>query len=325
MNITLAPFMRSGSSKLALFVVCMTLGCAAVAQQPLPELWGLHVHDDADVLSQETEDALEHQLKAYEDSTSNQLAILILSSLNGESIEDYSLKVAEKWALGQKGKDNGVLLVVAVQDHKMRIEAGVGVQGTLTDVVCSRIIRNELAPNFRKDDYDTGIKEAVNAMIAAIGGQYTADGGPDDSEGLGLVEKIVLGLFVFGILGVFTGLAIFIPDKMGWILYAFLIPFYGTFPLAIYGVTAGLVILGVYLVGFPILRLSIGKSKWGKKAGNKFSRGGKNRGGGTSSESGSSSSWSSGSSSDWSSSSSSDSGFSGGGGSFDGGGSSGSW
>ncbi|AYB30596.1 TPM domain-containing protein [Chryseolinea soli] len=317
---------RNLSSLFAFFLLFLLIDLPVSAQKAVPELWGLHVHDDADVLSQQTEDALEQQLKQYEDSTSNQIAILILSSLDGESIEEYSLKVAEKWKLGQKGKDNGVLLLVAIQDHKMRIETGRGVEGTLTDAVSARIIRNELAPNFRKDDFDTGIKEAVNAIVAAIGGEYTADGGEGNSEELGWVEKVVLGLFIFGILGVFTGLGIFIPDNMGWFLYLFLIPFYAIFPMAIYGLTAGLVILVCYLVGFPILRFTLPKSTWGKKAGGKIGKGGKgggiSGGGGWSSGSGSSSGSSS--SSSWSSGSSGG-GFSGGGGSFGGGGSSGSW
>jgi uncharacterized protein len=306
---------------LSVFIFFLLISLSATAQKAVPELWGLHVHDDAGVLSQQTEDALEQRLKQYEDSTSNQIAILILSSLDGEPIEEYSLKVAEKWKLGQKGKDNGVLLLVAVQDHKMRIETGRGVEGTLTDAVSSRIIRNELAPNFRKDDYDTGITEAVNAIVAAIGGEYTADGGEGNSEELGWVEKVVLGLFIFGILGVFTGLGIFIPDKMGWFLYLFLIPFYAIFPMAIYGVTTGLVILVSYLVGFPVLRFLLPKSSWGKNAGKKIGRGGK--GGGLSGGGGWSASSGSSSGSGWSSGSSG--GFSGGGGSFGGGGSSGSW
>ena len=122
--------------------------CIVVAQKPIPELWGLHVHDEAKILSQQTVDLLENQLKVYEDSTSNQIAILIITSLEGASLEEYSLRVAEKWKLGQKDKDNGVLLFIAVDDHKMRIETGYGLEGVLTDALCSRIIRNEMAPKF---------------------------------------------------------------------------------------------------------------------------------------------------------------------------------
>src|SRR5689334_15163782 len=82
------------------------------AQRAVPELWGLHVHDDAHVLSPATVDRLEQQLKAFEDSTSNQLAILIIPSLDGEVLEQYSLRVAESWRLGNADKDNGALMLV---------------------------------------------------------------------------------------------------------------------------------------------------------------------------------------------------------------------
>jgi len=101
------------------------------------------VLDEAHALKQETIDQLEHQLAQYEDSTSNQIAILIINTLDGETIEEYSLRVAEKWKLGQKDKDNGVLLLIAVDDHKMRIEVGEGLEDALTDAQSNRIIRNE--------------------------------------------------------------------------------------------------------------------------------------------------------------------------------------
>ncbi len=103
---------------------CLLLCVSSFAQKIVPELWGIRVHDDAHALKQETVDQLEKELKTYEDSTSNQIAILIVQSLDGDVLEEYSLRVVEKWKLGQKGKDNGVLLLVAVDDHKVRIEVG---------------------------------------------------------------------------------------------------------------------------------------------------------------------------------------------------------
>ncbi len=162
---------------LSLFLlICATPHVGAILQKQLPELWGLHVHDDAKVLSQQTIETLEAKLSRYEDSTTNQIAILIVNSLDGASLEDYSLRVAEKWKLGQKDRDNGVLLLIAVEDHKIRIETGYGLEGVLTDAICGRIIRNEMAPNFRKDDYDSGVSAGIAAMIAAIGGEYTGRG-----------------------------------------------------------------------------------------------------------------------------------------------------
>jgi len=308
---------------LTLLIFCIHL--SAFCQKPLPELWGLHVHDDAHILSQQTVDSLETLLKTYEDSTSNQLAVLIISSLEGEILEEYSLRVAEKWKLGQKDKDNGALLLIAVDDHKMRIETGQGLEGVLTDAVSNRVIRNEIAPLFRKGEYDTGVKRGINAMIRAIGGEYTADDTEPTTADLSLKERIVIGLFIFGILGGFTLIGLFASGTAGWFLYVFLIPFYASFPIVVFGLLGGMTALGIYVVAFPILRLLLGRTSWGKAMAAKFkSKGGGNSdwtGGGWS---GGGSSWSSGGG-DSSSSSSSDGGFSGEGGSFSGGGSSGSW
>jgi uncharacterized protein len=285
------------------------------AQREIPELWGTRVHDEAQVLSAHTVQALEHQLKLHEDSTSNQIAILIVASLQGEDIEGYSLRVAEKWQLGQKGKDNGVLLVVAIDDRKMRIEVGYGLEGVLPDAVCSQIIRNEMAPNFRRGDYDEGVQAAVQAIIGAIAGEYSSDGLTATDDGLPLTgkEKALIGLFVFGILGLFTFSGLVTEGCASWFLYAFLIPFYAIFPSAIFGLNFGIGLLITYLIAFPILKVIFKKQGWSKK----FS-GSSGTGGGWSSGSG----WMGGGG--WSSGGGGG-GFSGGGGSFGGGGSSGSW
>jgi uncharacterized protein len=154
--------------KVTLILFLLFLANWATAQKSIPELWGQRVHDDAHVLKQETIDASELKLQAFEDSTSNQIAILTTSSLNGEVLEEYSLKVAETWKLGKKEKDNGVLLLIVVDDRKMRIEVGHGLEGVLTDAHSNRIIRDELTPNFRKGDYDAGVTAAVDAMIKSI-------------------------------------------------------------------------------------------------------------------------------------------------------------
>ena len=148
------------------------------AQLQIPELWGARIHDEAKVLTPVFINELEQQLKLHEDSTSNQLAILIVPSLNDVPIEDYTLQVAEKWKLGLEEKDNGALLFIALNDRKVRIEVGEGLEGVLPDAICNQIIRNELAPYFRQDNYEGGIRAAVTAMISAIGGEYEAEKGP---------------------------------------------------------------------------------------------------------------------------------------------------
>ena len=302
-----------------LLIFSLLISLSVVGQKAVPELWNTRVHDDAQALKQETIDKLEKQLEAYEDSTSNQIAVLIISSLEGETIEDYSLRVAEKWKLGQKDKDNGVLLLVAVDDHKMRIEVGSGLEGVLTDALSSRIIRNEMAPNFRRADFDSGVTAGIDGIIATIGGEYTANDSSEITE-LSLTARILIGLGIYAFLGIFAFFGLIIPDSWGWFVYAFLIPFFAIFPAFVFPSNLWYVPGLSYALGFPILKLLVARTAWGKKMAKTMSGGG--TGTGPVSKSSRSSSWSS---SSRSSGSSFGGGFSGGGGSFGGGGSSGSW
>jgi len=162
--------MKSGFAFLFLLISFLGYG-----QRNIPEHGGIWVHDEANVLSSSTKALLESILKAERDSTSNQIAVLIIPSLDGEALEDYSLRVSEKWAIGQKSKDNGVLLLIALQERLVRIETGYGLEGVLTDALSSRINRNEIAPHFRQGNYDEGVKAGVIAIIQAIKGEYRND------------------------------------------------------------------------------------------------------------------------------------------------------
>lgn len=297
---------------IALVFVLTSVSQKGFAQLEVPPLEGRRVHDNANVLSSQTVQNLEGQLKMHQDSTGNQIAILIIPTLKGEVLEEYSLRVAHnEWKLGSEKNDNGVLLLIAVDDRKMRIEVGQGLEGVLTDAVCSQIIRNEMAPEFRRGDYDAGVLLAMNAIVQAIAGEYTAEQTVGENSEMGMGERILTGLFIFGILGMFTLAGLRTKGGGSWFLYAFLIPFYLLFPHVAVGYTAGLIITGLYIIGYPILRTIFKRQGWMDESSNS----GGSSGGGWSSSSG----WSS------SDSSSSSGGFSGGGGSFGGGGSSGSW
>ena len=155
-----------------LFTIILLIPFLVKAQLAVPELWGTRVHDEAKVLSAPFVAQLEQVLKAHEDSTSNQIAVLIVPSLQGEVMEEYTLRVAEKWQLGQAKNDNGVLLFIAINDRKARIEVGEGLEGPLPDAICNQIIRNELAPYFRQDNYEGGVLASVNAITKSIAGEY---------------------------------------------------------------------------------------------------------------------------------------------------------
>jgi uncharacterized protein len=148
------------------------------AQHAVPDHGGVWVHDEANVLSASAKAQLEAVLKAERDSTSNQIALLIIPSLEGEDIDGYGIRVVDQWKLGTKDNDNGVLLLVAIQDRKVRIEVGQGLEGVLTDALSSRINRNEIAPRFREGDYEGGVKAGVVSIIQAIKGQYVNNDPP---------------------------------------------------------------------------------------------------------------------------------------------------
>jgi uncharacterized protein len=149
----------------------------------VPDHGGVWVHDQANILSASTKAQLEAVLKAERDSTSNQIALLIVPSLEGDDIDSYGIRVAEAWKLGTKDNDNGVLLLIALKDRKVRIDVGQGLEGVLTDAMSSRINRNEIAPRFRQGDYDGGVKAGVVAIIQTIKGQYVNTDPPQRKRG----------------------------------------------------------------------------------------------------------------------------------------------
>lgn len=290
-------------------------GRASAQETAVPILTG-RVNDDANILSASVVSSLEHLLKTHEDSTTNQVVVLTVPSLaGGESIEQFSIRVADAWKIGQKGKDNGVLLIIASEDRKVRIEVGRGLEGSLPDITCGSIIRHEIIPRFKNGDFDGGVSAGVSSILAAIAGAYTASA--DDHGGVmaGDTAGLIIGLTLFTVVvGTFTVIGVLLPGGMSWFLYVFLIPFWAAFPTALLGTTTGLTMLAIFAAGFPLVKLLLPRTAFGKRMAKSSTWAGK----------GGVSGWSSSSSSGgWSSSSSSS--FSGGGGGFSGGGASGSW
>ena len=158
--------------RIPLLTLLLLLSRIVYSQPGIPDHRGIWVHDEANVLSSQAKLRLESILEAERDSTSNQIAILIIPSLEGGSLEEYSLRVAEEWQLGKKDKDNGALLFISIKDRLIRIETGYGLEGSLTDAISSRIIRNEIAPRFRNGDYDRGVEAGILAILQAIKGEY---------------------------------------------------------------------------------------------------------------------------------------------------------
>ena len=157
------------------------------------------VLDQTKTLTSEQIHTLREKLLAYDRSTSNQIAIVIIPALKGNSIEDVALEIGRGWGVGQANNDNGVVILIAKDDRKMRIEVGTGLEGAVTDYVTSSIIQNTLRPNFREDNYYRGLTEAVDEIIKAAEGRYTAPEGYGKKVG---IKKwhIILGIIVIWII-----------------------------------------------------------------------------------------------------------------------------
>ena len=143
----------------------------------VPQLRG-RVNDYADMISAPAEARLEEELKSFEQSDSTQIVILTIPSLEGEVIEDFGIRVADAWKIGQKGKDNGVILIASKEDREMRIEVGSGLEGRLTDLMSGRIIDLVMKPRFKRGDFDGGFMAGVSALIDASRGEFQPEEGP---------------------------------------------------------------------------------------------------------------------------------------------------
>lgn len=156
------------------FLALLSLGVnanASAATPQFPKLTG-PVVDQAEMLSAATEQELTQLILAHERATSNQVVVVTLPNLDGYAIEDYGYQLGRAWGIGQKGKDNGALLIVAKAERKIRIEVGYGLEGELTDAISSNIINAVITPDFKRAQFDQGVLDGTRAIIAALGGEY---------------------------------------------------------------------------------------------------------------------------------------------------------
>jgi uncharacterized protein len=190
------------------------------AQMQIPQI-EQRVNDFTNTLSFNEWKSMENMLKRFEDSTSTQIAILMIDSLKGQSIEEYAVQVFEKNKIGQAKKDNGVLLVVAKGDRKIKIEVGYGLEGVLTDVVCEQIIDKEIGPQFKDSNFYGGLLTGVTSIMGAVSGEYTAEprGKAAPAISGGLVAVFLLILF-YGILPMVASRRRTIIGSGGWNHYS---------------------------------------------------------------------------------------------------------
>jgi uncharacterized protein len=189
-------------------VLLLVVGSVRAAEPTFPPLSG-RVVDGAGILSQQVHDQIGQMLAQHEQATSEQIVVATLKSLQGFSIEDFGYQLGRHWGIGQKGRDNGAILLVAPNEHKVRIEVGYGLEGRLTDAQSRIIIEQVILPAFRRGDFGAGVLAGTSAMLRVLGGEepvaetaQVADTQPADN-------RLFLALFIplwclvfFGIWGV---------------------------------------------------------------------------------------------------------------------------
>lgn len=164
------------------------------------------VNDLAGVLEAGAEQQLERKLVAYDDSTSTQIAIVLVNTLEGRPIEETALAIYRSWGIGNKKTNNGVLILAAIEDRQIRIEVGYGLEGAIPDITANQIIRNDIGPAFRSGDYYEGLDRATQSLIQAAKGEYKAPDGYGKRKGRGSSVGNIIGFVVIIIIiAIFAG------------------------------------------------------------------------------------------------------------------------
>ncbi|HNQ31616.1 MAG TPA: YgcG family protein [Candidatus Woesebacteria bacterium] len=215
------------------FVLCASLVSAALS---LPEPRG-YVNDYAQILNSNAVSALENKLSAFNKSTTNQIVVVTVPDLQDTTLEDFATRLFEKWKIGTKEKDNGVLLLVAQKEREVRIEVGYGLEPVLNDAKAGRIIRDIIIPEFKAGNYDAGVTKGSDAIVQIVGGDDSVlPATSSDSQEDGLVFPLmVIFFFASGILQY---------------LFAFLARSKSAMPGGIIGVVLGIIISA--LLAFPL-------------------------------------------------------------------------
>jgi len=198
------------STTWAVFILALLI-CSAKLRgaEVIPPAPKQYFNDYAHVLSEATVSRLNQQLENFEKETSSQILVAIYPKMQSDSsIEDYVVRVFQAWKVGQKGKNNGAVLFVFIQDRKMYIEVGYGLEGAIPDATAKRIIENEIKPAFKSGNYDAGLTAGVNALLAAAKGEYKGTGQTVYQQHAGRRQSALPVVVLFLIVGV-VGLMIF--------------------------------------------------------------------------------------------------------------------
>lgn len=197
------PRLRPAALLAAGFALLLLAGGAGAAEPVSPVLTG-RVVDEAGVLSPQARDQIGQMLARHEQATGEQIVVATVKSLQGFSIEEFGYRLGRSWGIGQKGRDNGAILLVAPNERKVRIEVGYGLEGRLTDAQSRIIIEQVILPAFRNGDFNTGVEAGAAAMLRVLGGEQPVAGAADQLD-----PRIFLALFIplwsivfFGVWGI---------------------------------------------------------------------------------------------------------------------------
>ncbi len=180
-------------NRLVLFIGFLCWSVWAFGQD-IPDKPRSYVLDLAGKLQIEQKINLEQKLRGYTDSTSTEIAVVIIPSTQGTDPYDYAMAIGKKWGVGKKGKDNGVVILIASDDRKIRIVTGRGIEDVLPDGICKRIINRILKPALKRNNYYEGLNEATTEMMLRASGQFTAE--PSDGLPAGVVVFLMVFLFL---------------------------------------------------------------------------------------------------------------------------------
>jgi uncharacterized protein len=240
---------------LLLVTLVLLLGAPGVQGAKEVPFLAARTNDLGNLVSSDVRERIEKKLADLEQRTGAQIAVLTVDSLEGDSIEDYAVRVFQTWKLGRKDVNDGVLFVVARQERRMRIEVGYGLEDRLTDARSRQILDDIVRPHFRAGNFAAGIEAGVDAIVAVVSGAPLPAPRGDRGQQIGsIVGLLVFSLMFLLVIGTFSVVALLTPGSPGWFLYLFLTPFYGIFPSIVFPPYGGLIAAGSWLLGFPILR-----------------------------------------------------------------------
>jgi uncharacterized protein len=183
--------------KLLFFLVFFSSLLATAQNIPAPPNPPRLVNDFAHVMTGDQIGELEQKLVAYDDSTSIQIAVVTVQTTGDYAIEDYALKILRDWKVGNKKTNNGIVILAAIQDHKVYIATGYGMEGVLPDITAKQIVEDEIVPNFRQQNYYHGFDLAADAVIKASRGEYTAPEGYNQRKPKGSGSGDIIGIVIF--------------------------------------------------------------------------------------------------------------------------------